>query len=66
MDYFTGARSTAVDAYKLSKIGLACDAGDTQACGQLHEEIKSKGIELGISLTVGQLVPGDKVGMKLI
>uniref|UniRef100_A0A7C1SXR2 Filamentous hemagglutinin N-terminal domain-containing protein n=1 Tax=Agrobacterium albertimagni TaxID=147266 RepID=A0A7C1SXR2_9HYPH len=57
---------TAKDAYDLATEGLACDAGDQAACNRVAGMARQYAIETGITMTVGQVVPGDKIGMKLI
>jgi filamentous hemagglutinin len=57
---------TASDAYDLAQEGLACDAGDQAACNRVSEMAVQFGVETSIEMTVGQIVPGSKVGMKII
>ena len=57
---------TAYDAYELTQAGLACDAGDQAACNTAKEMMTQFGIEIGVTLTIGQIIPGDKIGMKIM
>ncbi|WP_245890076.1 hemagglutinin repeat-containing protein [Celeribacter persicus] len=57
---------TAYDAYQLTEKGLACDAGDQAACDAVAEMVVQFGIETSIEMTAGQIIPGSKVGMKII
>ena len=57
---------TAMDAYDLAQEGSACDAGDQAACDRVKDMLVQFGLETAFGMTVGQLTPGDKIGMKLI
>jgi hypothetical protein len=57
---------TAYDAYDLAQDSLACDGGDQAACNRMVEKVENFALETGIAMTVGQVVPGDKIGMKII
>ncbi|CUX53226.1 hemagglutinin repeat-containing protein [Rhizobium oryzihabitans] len=57
---------TVNDAYDLTKEGLACDAGDQAACDRVGEMAQQFAIETTVEATAGAIVPGSKVGMKII
>ncbi|MES0864368.1 hypothetical protein ABLN87_18610, partial [Ruegeria sp. SCPT10] len=57
---------TGKDAYDLAQTGLACDAGSQAACDRVAEMAQTYAVETGISMTAGQIIPGDKIGMRLI
>ncbi|WP_170419199.1 two-partner secretion domain-containing protein [Ruegeria atlantica] len=57
---------TGKDAYDLAQTGLACDAGSQAACDRVAEMAQTYAIETSISMTAGQIIPGDKIGMRLI
>jgi len=53
---------TAKDAYELTQLGLACEAGDVAACDQAKE----MAIEAGATSIAAIFIPGAKIGGKLL